>query len=438
MHVLIVDDMPGVREALQFLFELNGLDVALATSPAEALRTVHRGHTGVVVQDMNFTAAATTGAEGAALFRALRAEDPDLPVILMTAWTDLEMAVALVHEGADDYIAKPWDDRKLVAKVKSLLAARAAQRARSEGSIDLAGLDYASPQMQAVVRLAVRVASSTLPVLVVGPTGAGKERVAALIQANGPRRDRPFVTVNCGALPDELLEAELFGAEPGAFTGANKLRRGRFETADTGTLFLDEIGTLSPSGQTALLRVLQSGEYSRLGSSHTRKADVRVIAATNVDLRAEVAAGRFREDLYYRLAVVEIEVPPLCERPEDIDVLADRFLANAGLGPDALEGTARRAMRGHEWPGNVRELQSTIERALLMREGERIGVAELGLRRRSAPAGSRDPEAAEIRAALERAGGVVSRAARSLGLSRQALYRRMDRLGIRVDRKIGS
>jgi len=437
MHVLIVDDMPGVREALQFLFVLNDVDVELAASAAEALRIVRRGETGVVVQDMNFTQAATTGTEGAELFRALRAQDPDLPVILMTAWTDLEMAVSLVHEGADDYIAKPWDDRKLVAKVKRLLAARHVQRDRDE-QIDLAGLVYASPEMHAVVRLALRVATGDVPVLVTGPTGAGKERVAALIQANSPRRDRPFVVVNCGALPDELLEAELFGAEAGAFTGATGLRKGRFESADGGTLFLDEIGTLSASGQAALLRVLQSGEYSRLGSSRTRKVDVRVIAATNLDLRAEAAEGRFREDLYFRLAVIEVEIPPLCERPDDIDVLADRFLASAGLEPDALDGTARRALRGHDWPGNVRELKSAIERAVLVRLGDRIGAADLGLRQRLVPAGSNDPEAAEVRAALNAADGVVSRAAEALGLSRQALYRRMERLGIRIERKIGS
>jgi DNA-binding NtrC family response regulator len=438
MHVLIVDDHPGIREALRFLFELSDLDVAVAASPDDALAIARRGDTGVVVQDMNFSMSATTGEEGAQLFRDLRAVDPGLPVILMTAWTDLEMAVSLVREGADDYVAKPWDDAKLLGKVQSLLAARASERSRPD-DVDLAGLVYASPEMHAVVRLALRVASSTLPVVITGPTGAGKERVAALIRANGPRRDAPFVIVNCGALPDDLLEAELFGAEAGAFTGAGALRRGRFETAHGGTLFLDEVGTLSLSGQAALLRVLQSGEYSRLGSSETRRTDVRVVSATNVDLRALVADGAFREDLYYRLAAVEIAVPPLVDRPADIDVLSEHFLVEAGAGGGVIDPDARRALHAHGWPGNVRELQTTLRRALLVGDGPRITAADLGLRSVvGSTSDALDPEAAAVLAALREADGVVSRAASILGLSRQALYRRMDRLGIRVDRKVGS
>ncbi|MEO0605784.1 MAG: sigma 54-interacting transcriptional regulator, partial [Myxococcota bacterium] len=279
MHVLVVDDHPAVLEALQLLFVLHDLEVEVARSPAEAVQVIQRGETGVVVQDMNFASAATTGEEGAALFRDLRAVDPDLPIVLMTAWTDLEMAVELVREGADDYIGKPWDDRRLVTKVRRLLAARAVA-ASPVTQADLAGLVYRSPEMHSVVKLALRVAPADVPVLITGPSGAGKERVAALVQANSARRSSPFVTVNAGALPPELLEAELFGAEPGAYTGAQAMRRGRFETADGGTLFLDEIATLSERGQAALLRVLQTGEYSRLGSSDVRRTDVRLVSAT--------------------------------------------------------------------------------------------------------------------------------------------------------------
>lgn len=433
MHVLVVDDHPAVLEALQLLFVLHDLEVETARSPSEALQVVGRGETGVVVQDMNFAAAATTGEEGAALFRDVRALDPDLPVILMTAWTDLEMAVDLVRQGADDYIGKPWDDRRLVVKVRRLLAARAVA-ASPVPPAELAGLVYRSPEMHAVVKLALRVAPADVPVLVTGPSGAGKERVAALVQANSERRKGPFLTVNAGALPSELLEAELFGAEPGAYTGAQGLRQGRFEAANGGTLFLDEIATLSERGQAALLRVLQTGEYSRLGSSEVRRTDVRLVTATNADLREAIAAGRFRQDLYYRLAVIELEVPPLAERPDDIELLAEHFLAEAGVDPAMLEGTARRALRDHAWPGNVRELQSAVQRAVLVREGERIGAADLGLTER--PRVGDEGEALEIQAALQAADGVVARAAATLGMSRQALYRRMDRLQIRVRRKV--
>ncbi|MEN0067829.1 MAG: sigma-54 dependent transcriptional regulator [Myxococcota bacterium] len=434
MHVLVVDDHPAVLEALQLLFVLHDFEVEVASSPSEALQVVQRGETGVVVQDMNFTASATTGEEGVELFRALRATDPDLPVILMTAWTDLQMAVDLVREGADDYLCKPWDDARLVVKVRRLLAARAVAGSPVQ-DVNLAGLVYRSPQMHGVVKLALRVARANVPVLVTGPSGAGKERVAALVQANSERHNRPFLRVNAGALPPELLEAELFGAEPGAYTGAQTLRQGRFEAANGGTLFLDEIATLTERGQAALLRVLQSGEYSRLGSSEVRRSDVRLITATNADLKAEMDAGRFRDDLYYRLAVIELEVPALVERPDDIELLAEHFLAEAGVNPSLLEGTARRLLREHAWPGNVRELQSAVQRAVLVREGERIGAADLGLTRTASSSDSQ--EAAQIRAALLAADGVVARAAEALGLSRQALYRRMDRLSIRIHRKVG-
>ena len=274
LKVLIVDDQPAVRTALQVLFDLNGLESLTAASPEEALDLVASEDIGAVVQDMNFTQHDTTGESGVALFRAVRNLDADLPIVLLTAWGSFEIAVQLVKEGANDYMAKPWDDEKLVRIVRKLLQLRGLQqeniRFRAQGlrmrrtlaaRYDLCGLIYASAQMQSVVSLAVTVAASDVPVLITGANGAGKEKLAEIIQANSRRKDRAFVKVNVGALPDQLLEAELFGAEAGAFTGAAKMRIGRFEAAAGGTLFLDEIGNLSPSGQAKLLRVLQTGEF---------------------------------------------------------------------------------------------------------------------------------------------------------------------------------
>ncbi|HJL06836.1 MAG TPA: sigma-54 dependent transcriptional regulator [Polyangiaceae bacterium LLY-WYZ-15_(1-7)] len=449
-EILVVDDQAHVRKALELLFSVRGFDVRTAAGPEEALAAVRGGSVGLVFQDMNFSEATTTGEEGAALFRALRAADPGLPIVLMTAWTSLEMAVALVKEGAADYIAKPWDDEALLRTARNLLAARASEA--DGGEVDLCGLVYESARMKSVVDLAVKVARSDVSVLVTGPNGAGKEKIAEIVQANSPRREGPWVKVNVGALPDELLEAELFGAEAGAFTGAKRLRLGRFEAADGGTLFLDEIGNLSPAGQAKLLRVLQTGELQRLGSSQTRRVDARVIAATNVDMREAIGAGRFREDLYYRLAVIELAVPPLAERPEDVLPLARSFLQRfaAEQGQDAappLDEGAVEALLAHPWPGNVRELSNAMRRALLVCERGCIGASELGLK---PPISSRPPrpsapgldaesaaEKARIEDALEEAGFVVAQAASTLGLSRQALYRRMRRLGIELRRGLG-
>ncbi|MCB9535508.1 MAG: sigma-54-dependent Fis family transcriptional regulator [Myxococcales bacterium] len=456
LKVLIVDDQPAVCTALQVLFEIHGYACVVADGPGAALACVRRGDVGVVVQDMNFTEDTTSGDEGVRLFRALRAVDPDLPILLMTAWTALETAVQMVKEGASDYVQKPWDDVKLVESVGSLMRLRERSLAAAGSpsalarSHDLCGLVYASPQTEAVVALAVKVAAAEVPVLILGPNGAGKEKVAEIVQANSRRAKRPFVRVNAGALPETLIESELFGSEAGAFTGAKK-REGRFEAADGGTIFLDEIGNLSLAGQMKLLRVLQTGEFERVGSSVTRKVDVRVISATNADLPAMIAAGTFREDLYFRLNVIELRVPPLCERSEDVLPLARHFLdhfAPAGEAPPTLADDARRALEAHAWPGNVRELRNCIQRAALLASGGRITAADLHLRvERSATTHapvtraaivSEDPEARAVRAALARADGVVATAAAELGISRQALYRRMDRFGIVVERRATS
>jgi DNA-binding NtrC family response regulator len=390
----------------------------------------------VVIQDMNFRADTTSGAEGTALFHAIRAKYPDLPVVLLTAWTQLESAVELVKAGAADYLAKPWDDTKLLATIQNLVALSEARRElarrrddetrrRSElaDRYDLRGAIFADSAMERVIALACQVARADVPVLITGPNGAGKEKIAEIIQANSAVRDGPFITLNCGALPSELIEAELFGAEVGAYTGATRAREGKFESADGGTLFLDEIGNLSPTGQMKLLRVLETGRFERLGSNKEHQVSVRVISATNADLHAMIRAGAFREDLYYRLNTIEIRVPPLAQRADDILPLANAFLA----GGKRLAADARAALRAHSWPGNVRELKNALQRATLLATADTITAGDLAL---TAPPPAGEPDRDAIEAALARAGGVVAQAAAELGLSRQALYRRMDKLSI--------
>ena len=440
--ILVIDDNPSVGTALEVLFSLHDIATLQARSPEDGLALLDTEQVDLVVQDMNFTRDTTSGEEGEALFGAIRARHPDLPVILLTAWTHLETAVNLTKAGAADYLAKPWDDAKLLATVNNLLelseARRELDRRRERerrgreqlaARYDLRGLVFADPASERVVALACQVARSDLPVLITGPNGAGKEKIAEIVQANSPVRDKPFVTLNCGAIPAELIEAELFGAEAGAYTGANKAREGKFEAADGGTLFLDEIGNLPLAGQMKLLRVLETGRFERLGSNRERHVKVRVISATNADLAAMIRDGGFREDLYYRLNAIELALPPLAERPGDILPLAERFRGSEGK---PFSEAARSALLRHPWPGNVRELRNVVQRAALLAAGPRIEAADLALPRAPMPraAGPDEPDRARIEQALQRAHGVIAQAAADLGLSRQALYRRMDRLGI--------
>ena len=442
MKVLIVEDHPAVAKALRFLFETNEIACATTADPNRAIALVEKGDVDLVLQDMNFTPGATSGDEGMELFRRLRTIDAELPVLLITAWTSLETAVKLVKEGASDYLAKPWDDAKLLATVRNLLHTRElsienkrlrSEKSRSKSSLerehDLCGIIYESEAMHRVISLAIQVAKSDVPVLITGPNGSGKEKVAEIIHANSRRSSLPFIKVNAGALPEQLVESELFGAEPGAYTGSQKLRIGRFETAHRGTLFLDEIANLPLAGQAKLLRVLQSGEFERLGSSETRRVDVRVLCATNANLHEAIAAGKFRQDLFFRLNVIEVAVPSLKKRREDIIPLAMACAGNKDLSADARE-----ALLEYEWPGNVRELQNRMTRALVMSTGDALTAGDLGFGKNE---GERDVplERKEIEFALLNAGGSVSRAAASLGVSRQALYRKMDKLGIVLERR---
>ena len=440
--ILVIDDSEAVRTALDVLLSLHGARVLGAQSPAQGLDALGRESVDLVIQDMNFRREATSGEEGVSLFHAIRRRFPELPVILLTAWTHLETAVELVKAGASDYVAKPWDDARLLTTIRNLLdlsAARAETAAiRSERRaaretlaerFDLRGIVYESEAMHTLVCMATQVAHADVPVLITGPNGAGKEVIADIVQANSSVRSKPYLKINLGALPDELIEAELFGTESGAFTGA-RARIGRFEAADGGTIFLDELANLSGSGQAKLLRILQTGEFERLGSSSTRRTRVRIIAATNASLPQAIREGRFREDLFYRLNVIELEVAPLGSRREDILPLARHFLQPGfELSPEA-----ERALCRHAWPGNVRELQNALRRACLLSPGSLIAGAALNLP--AAPACLRAEHALDrpaVEQALERAHGVIAHAARDLGLTRQALYRRMEKLGVKTD-----
>jgi DNA-binding NtrC family response regulator len=434
--VLIVEDQPAVARALVLLLDIHGIDAEVAVSADDAVRAVGRGDIDVVLQDMNFTPGATSGDEGMSLFRRLRQIDTAIPVVLLTAWTSLESAVQMVKEGASDYLSKPWNDDKLLTIVTALLESRRRDRERRGSraalarSFDLRGIVYESAAMHRVVTLALQVAAADVPVLITGPNGAGKEKIAEIIQANSGRRKMAFVKVNAGALPDQLLESELFGAEVGAFTGSTRLRIGRFESANGGTLFLDEIGNLSPAGQAKILRVLQNGEYERLGSSETRRADVRLLCATNSDLHEAVRRGLFRQDLLFRLNVIEIHVPPLRDRKDDVLPLAEAFLRKKS---HRLSDEAREALLAHDWPGNVRELENRLQRAIVTTSGDTIAPADLGLGESSPlPLSDEKQQIAEL---LRRFHGSVSQVAKSLGLSRQALYRKMERLGIVLERR---
>jgi DNA-binding NtrC family response regulator len=449
--VLIIDDNNSVAIALEVLFSLHDIDSLRAATPEQGLALLARSEIDLVIQDMNFAEDTTSGAEGIALFREIRDLYPDLPVILLTAWTQLDVAVDLIKAGAADYMAKPWNDQRLLATAKNLLELgqtnrelrqrvqrERRQRRDLEQRYDLRGMVWNDAATERVLNLACQVARSDVPVLITGPNGAGKERIAEIIQANSMVREGPFVILNCGALPSELIEAELFGVEAGAYTGAGKAREGKFEAANGGTLFLDEIGNLPAAGQMKLLRVLETGRFERLGSNRERRVKVRVISATNAGLPAMIRVGSFREDLFYRLNVIELNLPPLSARPGDIIPLAEHFL---GAGK-SLHQSAMTALLKHNWPGNVRELKNVMQRAGLLATGNVIGIADMGLplatammqvggaQAAGAASNEAEPDRAAIEQALAGAGGVVSQAAMVLGMSRQALYRRLERLGI--------
>jgi DNA-binding NtrC family response regulator len=446
--ILIADDQADVLEALRFLIKGEGYQSEAVTSPAAALDAVESRDFDAVLMDLNYTRDTTSGQEGLDLLNRIQTLDANLPVIVMTAWGSVELAVEAMRRGARDFIQKPWDNARLSAILKTQIelgrALRKGQRLEEENRTLRAErfpqLIAQSAAMRPVLDVISRVGPSDANVLITGENGTGKGLVAQTLHSVSLRSTRPLVTVNTGGLAEGVFESELFGHVKGAFTDAKVDRVGRFEMAEGGTLFLDEIANISQALQAKLLRTIESGEFERVGSSKTRRVDVRVFSATNADLHAAVAEGRFRQDLLFRLNTIEIRLPPLRDRREDIPVLASHFLRqHAEHYRKPLTGfdeSAIKALLAHLWPGNVRELDHAVERAVLMAQGETVRAADLGLRagREGPPRieemSLEDVEALLIKKALARFNGNVSHAANALGLSRSALYRRLQRYGL--------
>jgi len=447
-RILIADDQKDVLEALRLLLKAEGFAVETATSPAGILTALDVREFDAVLMDLNYTRDTTSGREGLDLLPQLRALDSSLPVVVMTAWGSVDSAVEAMRNGARDYIEKPWDNARLLATLNTQIelgqAIRKSQRLENENRMlrrdGLPQLIAESRVMEPILALMQRVAPSDANVLITGEHGTGKEVVARWIHAASGRADKSLVTVDVGAISEGVFESELFGHVKGSFTDARTDRVGYFELADKGTLFLDEIANIPTKQQMKFLRVLETGEMQRVGSSRTRQVDVRVLSATNVDLQGEIGEGRFREDLLYRLNTVEVRLPPLRDRRDDIPLLAAHFLdghqRKYRRDLDGFDHNAMQALLSHSWPGNVRELQHVIERAVLMAAGDQIREEDLGLQARR-DAGARltdmpleEAERTLIQQALARHDGNVSRAAEALGLSRSALYRRLNRHGL--------
>jgi DNA-binding NtrC family response regulator len=448
-RILLADDQQDIRESLRLLLKNEGYETYAAASPSEALVAIEAREFDAVLMDLNYTRDTTSGREGLDLLTAIQKVDSTLPVIVMTAWSSLELAVEAMRLGARDFLQKPWENARLLSILRTQIDLRQALRraTRLEAENRLLSVESRptliaeSESMQPVLNLIARIGPSDANVLITGEHGTGKEVVARTLHALSERANRPMVTVNAGGLSEGVFESELFGHMKGAFTDARTDRIGRFEFADGGTLFLDEIANVPLNLQSKLLRVLETGEFERVGSSHTRRVNVRVLAATNVDVGAEVAAGRFREDLLFRLNTIEIRLPNLRDRQRDIELLAHHFLRVyteryrkkiSGFDPAAMQ-----SLREHPWPGNVRELDHAIERAVLLSAGPLIRSVDLGLRA-APPSGTprleemnlEEVEKHLIQRMLARHGGNVSQAANALGLSRSALYRRREKFGL--------
>jgi len=447
-RILIADDQADVLEALRLLLKTEGIEIETAHSPAGILAALEAREFDAVLMDLNYTRDTTSGEEGLDLLARIRAADSTVPVVVMTAWSTVDVAVEAMRRGARDFIQKPWDNSRLLAIIRTQVelstALKRGQRLEAENRLLRAdgrpNLIAASPSMQPVIELIARVGPSDANVLITGEPGTGKEVVARTLYAVSGRASRPMVTVNAGGLAEGIFESELFGHVKGAFTDAKVDRVGRFELADGGTLFLDEIANVPMNLQAKLLRVLETGEMERVGSSKTKRVDARVISATNAILADEVASGRFRQDLLFRLNTIEIHLPPLRERREDIPVLAAHFLTtHARRYRKDLQGfdpAAMNALLENPWQGNVRELNHVVERAVLMAQERMLRPADLALRASAAGSARLEDMSLEevesflIKKALARHNGNVSQAAGALGLSRSALYRRLERFGL--------
>ena len=446
--VLIADDQQDVIEALRLLLKSEGFQIDTAASPDQIMSSVESRDFDVALIDLNYTRDTTSGQEGLDLLMRMHAVDSTLPVVVMTAWGSVDVAVEAMRRGARDFVQKPWENERLLSilwtQAELSRALRKGQRLEAENQLlrnqGSANLIAVAPAMQPVLQMISRVGPSDANVLITGENGSGKGVIAQALYSISHRSGRPLVTVNVGGLPEGVFESELFGHIKGAFTDAKTDRVGRFEMADEGTLFLDEIANISLPQQAKLLRVLETGEFERVGSSKTRKVSVRIISATNADLHAEVAAGRFRQDLLFRLNTVEIRVPSLRDRKGDIPLLAAYFLKQHSERYRKLVTTfdqsAMNALTEHPWPGNVRELDHAIERAVLMAQGTIVKASDLGLYQ-SSDSSSRledmnleEVECFLIKKTLARFDGNVSKAAEALGLSRSALYRRLEKFGL--------
>ena len=443
-RILVADDQPDVLEALRLLLKSEGYQIDTAKSPATVLKAIEARDFSLAIIDLNYARDTTSGQEGLELLSRLQAADSTLPVVVMTAWASVDIAVEAMRRGAKDFITKPWENPRLISIVKNQIelagAVRAYRRLEQENQI-LRGkggptLIAQSPSMRPVLEIISRVGPSDANVLITGENGTGKGVVAQALHAVSARAGKAFISVNMGGLPEGVFESELFGHVRGAFTDAKADRAGRFELADGGTLFMDEIGNIPMSQQAKILRTLETGEFDRVGSSRTYRANVRLISATNSDLPAEVAAGKFRQDLLFRLNTIQIHLPPLRERREDIALLAQHFLKQhlqryrkpiTGFDESALE-----AMRGYAWPGNVRELDHSVERGVLMTQTRLLRAPDLGLNAGQAAPRLEDMSLEEvesflIKKTLARCDGNARKAAEQLGLSRSAFYRRLER-----------
>jgi DNA-binding NtrC family response regulator len=455
-RILVADDQADVLAAIRLLLKAEGFNIETAASPSGVLKAIDTQEFDVVLIDLNYARDTTSGAEGLDLLARIRSVDPTLPVVVMTAWGSVDLAVEAMRRGARDFIQKPWDNARLLTILRTHVelseALRKGRRLEAENialrdsvgeaSSELPQIVAESPSMKAVLKVVERIGPADANVLITGENGTGKEVITRVLHSISSRRSKPLISLNAGALAEGVFESELFGHVRGAFTDAKSDRVGRFELADGGTLFLDEIGNVPLNLQAKLLRVLETGEFERVGSSKTQKVNVRLLSATNADLQAEVSQGRFRQDLLFRLNTVEIKLPPLRDRAEDIPVLAEHFLRVhreryrrpiMGLTPEAFE-----ALHEHRWPGNVRELDHVIERAVLMSTGSVVTAFDLALEatpeaRLTAQLEEMSLEDAErllIKKALARFDGNANRAAEALGLSRSALYRRLQKYGL--------
>lgn len=446
-RILIADDQPDILEALRLLLKTEGYQIEAVKSPAAVIKALESRDFSMALIDLNYARDTTSGKEGLDLLNQIQAIDASLPVVVMTAWASVDLAVEAMRRGAKDFVAKPWDNPRLLAIVKNQIelggAVRAYKRLEEENQL-LRGkggphLIANSAVMRPVLEVIARVGPSDANILITGENGTGKGVIAQALHAVSSRSTKPFISVNMGGLPEGIFESELFGHVRGAFTDAKTDRAGRFELADGGTLFMDEIGNIPMSQQAKILRTLETGDYERVGSSKTYRANVRLISATNSDLQAEVAAGRFRQDLLFRLNTIHLHLPPLRERREDIELLAQHFLkqhvARYRKAITCFDASAVDAMRAYSWPGNVRELDHAVERGVLMTSGKVIRGTDLALNAgQSAPRledmSLEEVEGFLIKKTLARCDGNARRAAEELGLSRSAFYRRLEKYGL--------